>query len=138
MPEAARQLVAAGLPRNKRTIRRYCERGDLDCRKTENALHQPQYFIDPKSVETYIAQQRTLLSSHPVASGLVRAEPDETEASPHTADAVPVAMNNRDTSEPDRTEPVVPGHTRSAANPELLQQLAARLEDKDAGDRILA
>lgn len=45
VPRAAHLFLEAGLQRNKRTIRRYCERGDLDCCKTENALHQPQYFL---------------------------------------------------------------------------------------------
>ena len=75
--EVARLLSEAGLPRNKRTIRRYCERGDLECRKTENALHQPQYFIDPKSVEVYIAQQKSLMTASPDQSGLVRSATDE-------------------------------------------------------------
>jgi hypothetical protein len=54
--DASLLFTEAGLPRNKRSIRRYCERGDLECKKTENALHQPQYFIDAASVVAYIEQ----------------------------------------------------------------------------------
>ena len=68
--DASLLFSEAGLPRNKRTIRRYCERGDLKCRKTENALHSHKYFIVRESVETYIAQQKTLVDSW---AGSVRA-----------------------------------------------------------------
>ena len=59
--EAAAIFSQANIPRNKRSIRRYCDRGDLDCKKSENANHIPQYFIDPNSIDTYIEQQKQLL-----------------------------------------------------------------------------
>jgi len=67
--DASLLFTEAGFPRNERSIRRYCERGDLECKKTENALHQPQYFIDDASVTAYIDQQRTLMHSVTDSSG---------------------------------------------------------------------
>jgi hypothetical protein len=35
--EAAAIFIKANMSRNKRSLRRYCDRGDLDCQKVENA-----------------------------------------------------------------------------------------------------
>lgn len=51
------------MPRNKRTIRCKCELGNVECRKTENTLYWPRYFVDPSSVADYIEQQRSLLGA---------------------------------------------------------------------------
>ena len=132
VPEVARRLSEAGLPRNKRTIRRYCERGDLECRKTENALHQPQYFIDPKSVEVYIAQQKSLMTASPDQSGLVRSAPDEaglgypTEGVADQADLAAVSAGSA------RSQPGPSGQGRVSPRGDLVDQLQARLDDKDA------
>ena len=132
VPEVARRLSEAGLPRNKRTIRRYCERGDLECRKTENALHQPQYFIDPNSVEVYIAQQKSLMTASPDQSGLVRSAPDDAGldysavggASQSDLDAMSTGLV--------RPQPGPSGQSRMNPRGDLVDQLQARLEDKDA------
>ena len=132
VPQAGGFLNAAGLPRNKRTIRRYCERGDLECRKTENALHQPQYFIDPRSVEVYIAQQKSLMTASPDQSGLARSAPDEAgleypvESGEGHADlgAMPAGSV--------RSQPGPSGQGRVSPRGDLVDQLQARLEDKDA------
>ena len=132
VPDAAVVLANAGLPRNKRTIRRYCERGDLECRKTENALHQPQYFIDPNSVEVYIAQQKSLMTASPDQSGLVRSAPDEagleypTEGVADQADLAAMSAGSA------RSQPGPSGQSRMSPRGDLVDQLQARLEDKDA------
>ena len=132
VPDVAQRLSTAGLPRNKRTIRRYCERGDLECRKTENALHQPQYFIDPRSVEVYIAQQKSLMTTSPDQSGLVRSAPNETgleyqgEGGGGQADFVAMSTGSV------RSQPGPSGQNRISPRGDLVDQLQARLEDKDA------
>jgi hypothetical protein len=45
----------AGLPRNVRTLQRYCAAGRLDCIKEETASGLA-YFVDPVSVERAIKQ----------------------------------------------------------------------------------
>ena len=124
-------LTEAGLPRNKRSIRRYCERGDLECKKTENALHQPQYFIDAASVTAYIEQQRTLMSSSVDASGAVLTEPDSV-GHDHGLDAGDQDIADmQNLSGDDRTLPDESGHRRTINNGVLADQLEQRLHDKD-------
>jgi hypothetical protein len=121
----------AGIPRNKRSVRRYCERGDLECKKTENALHQPQYFIDAASVAAYIEQQRTLMSSSADVSGAVLIAPDNA-GHDHGLDAGGqdiVDMQNP--SGDDRTLPDRSSLSRTINNGVLADQLEQRLRDKD-------
>lgn len=129
--DASLLFTEAGLPRNKRSIRRYCERGDLECKKTENALHQPQYFIDAASVVAYIEQQRTLMSSSVGASGVVLTEPDNAGRD-HGLDTG--GQNTADTqNQPghDRTLPDASGQSRTNNIGVLADQLEQRLHDKD-------
>ena len=129
--DASLLFTEAGLPRNKRSIRRYCERGDLECRKTENALHQPQYFIDAVSVAAYIGQQRTLMSSRADASGAVLTEPDSA-GHDHGLDAGDQDIADmQNLSGDDRTLPDESGHRRTINNGVLADQLEQRLHDKD-------
>jgi hypothetical protein len=124
-------FAEAGLPRNKRSIRRYCERGDLECKKTENALHQPQYFIDAASVEAYIGQQRTLMASSPDVSGAVLTEPDSA-GHDHGSDAGGQDIGDTlNLSDDDRTLPGASGPSRTVNNGVLADQLEQRLRDKD-------
>ena len=131
VPKAARYFIEAGMPRNKRTIRRYCERGDLDCRKTENALHQPQYFIEPNSITNYIAQQRTLLAGDADMSGLSRTKPDQPAHARTEITEVLPAAENADTSGPARTAPDMSGQRRGSGTDQLVEQLKERLTDRD-------
>jgi hypothetical protein len=129
--DASLLFTDAGLPRNKRSIRRYCERGDLECKKTENALHQPQYFIDAASVEAYIGQQRTLMASVTDASGVVLTEPDSAGLD-HGLDVGGQDGEDRQIlSGDDRTAPGVSGLGRTINNGVLADQLEQRLRDKD-------
>ena len=107
----------AGIPRNKRSIRRYCERGDLECKKTENALHQPQYFIDAASVAVYIEQQRTLMTSNADVSGAVLTEPDNA-GHDHGSDAG--EQNIVDTQNPSGDARTLPDTSGLAAGPNTM------------------
>ncbi len=55
LEEVSRLFNDAGLPRNVRTLQRYCAAGRLDCIKEETATGLA-YFVDPVSVERAIKQ----------------------------------------------------------------------------------
>jgi hypothetical protein len=55
LEEVSRLFDEAGLPRNVRTLQRYCAAGRLDCIKEETATGLA-YFVDPGSVERAIKQ----------------------------------------------------------------------------------
>src|SRR5277367_6006078 len=55
LEEVSRLFNDAGLPRNVRTLQRYCAAGRLDCIKEETATGLA-YFVDPISVERAIKQ----------------------------------------------------------------------------------
>ncbi len=67
--EAALTFADHGLPRNERSVRRYCKRGDIECTKTENQQHQPQWWISQPSLMLFIEQELSL-------PGQDRPEPD--------------------------------------------------------------
>ena len=55
LDDVSRLFDEAGLPRNIRTLQRYCTAGRLDCIKEETASGLA-YFVDPVSVERAIKQ----------------------------------------------------------------------------------
>jgi len=55
LDEVSRLFDEAGLPRNVRTLQRYCAAGRLDCIKEETATGLA-YFVNPVSVERAIKQ----------------------------------------------------------------------------------
>jgi hypothetical protein len=55
LDETAVRFVDAGLPRNIRSLQRYCAAGRLDCIK-EETMSGLAYFVDPDSVERAITQ----------------------------------------------------------------------------------
>src|SRR3984893_1084235 len=55
LEETALRFVEAGLPRNIRSLQRYCAAGRLDCIK-EETVSGLAYFVDPDSVERAITQ----------------------------------------------------------------------------------
>jgi hypothetical protein len=55
LDDVSRLFDEAGLPRNVRTLQRYCAAGRLDCIKEETATGLA-YFVDPISVERAIKQ----------------------------------------------------------------------------------
>ena len=55
LADVSRLFDEAGLPRNVRTLQRYCAAGRLDCIKEETATGLT-YFVDPVSVERAIKQ----------------------------------------------------------------------------------
>jgi hypothetical protein len=130
-PRGSHAVHRSRTPRNKRSIRRYCERGDLDCKKTENALHQPQYFIDAESLEAYIGQQRTLMASSADLSGAVLTEPDSAGHDHGLDGGGQEVADTHNQSGDDRTLPGASGPSRTINNGVLADQLEQRLRDKD-------
>ncbi len=55
LEDVSRLFDEAGLPRNVRTLQRYCAAGRLDCIKEDTATGLA-YFVDPVSVERAIKQ----------------------------------------------------------------------------------
>jgi hypothetical protein len=55
LDETAVRFTEAGLPRNIRSLQRYCAAGRLDCIK-EETVSGLAYFVDPDSVERAITQ----------------------------------------------------------------------------------
>jgi hypothetical protein len=59
--EVMKMFEDSGVPRNQRTIERYCKGGDLDC--FPDALEK-RYYITQTSVETLIGQLKEIASRH--------------------------------------------------------------------------
>ena len=98
--EAALTFADHGLPRNERSVRRYCKRGDIECHKTENQQHQPQWWISQPSLMLFIEQELSLPGQdrlEPVVSGsgqLEIAKPGSTD------DAMDISGDSRTEPEP--------------------------------------
>jgi hypothetical protein len=63
--EVMKMFEAAGIPRAQRSIERYCQQGDLDCKP--DAIERRQY-ITRESVDTLIGQLRELAARHQKAN----------------------------------------------------------------------
>ena len=116
LEDVSHRFEEAGLPRNGRTLQRYCAAGRLDCIK-EMTVSGLAYFVDPVSVDRAIkelAQLHTLTDqvrrsptsetvSHRVASG---DEPPATPDTPRPSAAdrdieVPIIQGRQSATEPD-------------------------------------
>ncbi len=122
----------AGLPRNVRTLQRYCAAGRLDCIKEETATGLA-YFVDPVSVERAIKQLAQLHGlTDEVRHGATSEEMPHTvahdaEPSP-TPDAPRLSVADRDTGTEIIVErPSAPEHDTSG--------LVAVLERENVGLR---
>lgn len=79
--DASLLFAQAGVPRSPRSIRRYCERGHLDCVRIDTENAQEQYLITRASIEkriTELKQVHSLPSSvrpSPAMTGLDRPGP---------------------------------------------------------------
>jgi hypothetical protein len=96
--QATLTFADQGLPRNERSVRRYCKRGDIECTKTENQQHQPQWWISQPSLVLFIEQELSL-------PGQDRSEPD-VSGSGQLAISNPASPDDAmDMSGENRTEP---------------------------------
>lgn len=101
--EVAELFAAAGIPRDLRTIQRYCRRGRLDARLVEFPYGE-KYLVTPKSVEWRIAYLKELNLAAadrgepgPAAATVVQETPEHVEERKATTSADlprPVATND--------------------------------------------
>lgn len=135
LDETAARFADAGLPRNIRSLQRYCAAGRLDCIKEETVTGLA-YFVDPQSVEKAITQLAQLHGitdevrhsapssdmSHSVAPAL---EPHEHTDTPR----VSAADRDKDAKEiADRQSPPEPDTSRFVAH---LENENAMLRDQN-------
>lgn len=57
-PVAQERLSLAGIELDSRRIRHLCARNQLECEKVKNEKNQPQHFINPLSLDQFIAKSR--------------------------------------------------------------------------------
>lgn len=78
--EAAEIFASAGVPRNPRSIRRFCQKGELDCMTIETATSS-RYLVRRSSVEKLITEKQQALQfsesrTRPAMTGQDRPRPD--------------------------------------------------------------
>jgi hypothetical protein len=108
--EVMKMFEDSGVPRNQRTIERYCKGGDLDC--FPDSLEK-RYYITQTSVETLIGQLKEIASRHEKIS--VNAE-------------VPPRPTPSDTDRPTATD----DHTERSVKHEATE----KQEDPHRGDEV--
>jgi len=118
--EVAELFAEAGVPRNPRSIRRFCHNGELDCTTIETPT-SARYLVSKTSAEKLIKQKQQVLRisesrSSPALSGYDRSEPD---VSGH-----------------DRSAPSEPQSPHDAQEPAEHTTATKRLEDEIANLRI--
>jgi hypothetical protein len=79
----ARRFADAGLPRDTRSLQRYCASGRLDCIK-ESTVTGPTYFVDPDSVDRAIRQLAQLHALTDEARQTSTGEPVSASVGVHT------------------------------------------------------
>ena len=132
LEDVSRLFDEAGLPRNVRTLQRYCAAGRLDCIKEETATGLA-YFVDPVSVERAIKQ---LAQLHGLTDEVRHSA--TSEEMPHSVarDAEPSAMFDPprpSAADRDKDVEIVP-ERQSATKPDT-SGLVAVLERENVGLR---
>jgi hypothetical protein len=82
--DALTRYEAAGLPRTRRSVQRYCAKGDLDAHRIETPFGE-KFLISPASVDRHIAYINEVRL---VATSRGMPRPVATEAEPENADHV--------------------------------------------------
>jgi hypothetical protein len=132
LEDVSRLFDEAGLPRNVRTLQRYCAAGRLDCIKEETATGLA-YFVDPISVERAIKQ---LAQLHGLTDEVRHSA--TSEEMPHRVahDAEPMSMPDApppSAADRDKDAEIIP-ERQSAPEPDT-SGLVAVLERENAGLR---
>jgi len=106
------------LPRNERSIRRYCLKNKLDCKQIENDNRQFEHRVRRGSLIEFIKEHKTLAAT----SGHVRTGPGIAEH-----DRVAIQTQSGDHGHPDNA-----GHgSPSVSEPVLINLLKEQLDRKD-------
>jgi hypothetical protein len=138
--EVAERYAGAGLPRDRRTIQRYCAKGSLDCHRIE-IPNGEKYLITPASVATHIAYIKEVRQA--VAG---RDEPRQVAQELSTSKDDDIAPTSRDqprrvaTSDDDETASQHERHTTTsrdqsrqvAAETEAVSRYVAHIEGENA------
>lgn len=140
--QAASLFDQAGLPRNRRSLARYCTNNKLDCEKLET-LYGEEWRVDEQSVHRLIAQlrQQESLTSHdltrpglPGHASEILEKPDQTHARQDQPQPDKTGDQNIDhrpqqgevSAGQAETQPVIEKEPSA-----LITQYKKRLEDKD-------
>lgn len=132
LEEVSRLFDEAGLPRNVRTLQRYCAASQLDCIKEETATGLA-YFVDPVSVERTIKQ---LAQLHGLTDE-VRHSPTSEPMSNHVAEAV-TASARPDAPRPsavDRGDDALTIHDRQSPPDADTSRIVALIENDNTSLR---
>jgi hypothetical protein len=125
----------AGLPRDRRTIQRYCAKGNLVCHRIEIPYGE-KYLVTPASVATHIAYVKEVRQA-----AVSRGEPRPAAASEVTENVViEKAATTDDTLRPATTSSDMSQHVapqqepvsqRVAASDEMMSRYVARIEGEN-------
>jgi hypothetical protein len=116
--EVAALYEGAGLPRDRRTLQRYCAKGSLDCHRVEIAYGE-KYLVTPASVATHIAyikEVRQVATNHGGPRLVAAMHVQENQDSEDT---------ERAATTPDKPRPV-------AADDEMMSRYVAHLEGENS------
>ena len=135
LDDVAKLFEEAGLPRNARTLQRYCAAGRLDCIKEETATGLA-YFVDPASVERAIKQLAQLHGltddvRHSATSPNM-SHRDVSDSEPSDANgAARASAADRDTDAPQTPERPSPAQTDTPRIIELLENANTSLREQN-------
>lgn len=150
LAEVQVRFTEAGMPRSYRSIQRFCERGRLDCLKTDTPNGE-QYFVSEASVVRAIEELRQLWAlknldghvqpelatpSHVALDTATPTDPDTVRQSPTVSEQQGnVALGNATTTV-GKTREDTPGQTWT--EPDAVSKYVARLErDNDRLEKEL-
>ena len=137
--DVAERYASAGLPRDRRTIQRYCAKGSLDCHRIEIPYGE-RYLITPASVATHIAyikEVRQAMAGRDAPRQVAQelsAQKDDDSASTGRGEPRPVATTtDQETAPPhERQTTTSTDQPRpTAAEGEMVSRYVARLEGEN-------
>lgn len=114
LEEAGLLFREAGLPRNLRSLQRYCAGGRLDCIK-EETINGLQYFVDPASVDRAIIQ---LAQLHGISEEVRHAEKGRHQSPPSEGTNSLFARHDIVGPGPTKSDPVAP-EVEPILNPDI-------------------
>ena len=99
--EAQERLSLADIEIDSRRMRHLCARNELESVKVKNEKNQPQYFINPASVEQYLSK-----NTHLVVEGRNLVDPDnQPDHSPEPTQEPEPAASSQPEPQLDQTTP---------------------------------
>ena len=137
--DVAARYDEAGLPRDRRTIQRYCAKGNLDCHRVEIPYGE-KYFVRPASVARHIAYIKEVRQAvtgrdepRPVAQEVEPSISGDSAPTDH-GEPRPTATSDNSAKAPDegRQAATSTDQPRQAATPDdMLSRYVTRLEGEN-------